>query len=194
MITRLSYAIALAFTATATAAGCADNATSTVSRSVVCIPSGLVDGETDECTPEPEPTAIAGSVTVSVPLFGARNDSVFPARFVTTNTLGQGVSVPLPSIPVGATIVEVSARAQDSTIGPTRLFLAISDQHDNFIVGAGNGPSSVSTGSGAFQTLTLPSISVPIQSLHTYYAGVFVATGLAPCRVSAIDVTYLPPP
>jgi hypothetical protein len=140
--------------------------------------------------------AAQGSMRLSVPLFAPGTSSVFPSRFLTTSG-GSGVVVQLPPLPVGATITQLDARVRDNATGPTTVVLAIAEQADDGFVGPVGLPSSASSGSGSFQTLTLDGQARQVAPLHTYYAGVFVnftTPGTAPCVVSAIDVTYQPAP
>lgn len=139
--------------------------------------------------------AAPATVRVSVPLFTPGTSSVFPGRFLSTSG-ALGAVVQLPPIPVGSTITRLDARVRDSATGPTTLILAIAEQADNSFVGGSGAPSPASSGTGAFQTLTLSGQARQVVALHTYYAGVFVnfvTPGTEPCLVSAIDVTYQPP-
>ena len=138
--------------------------------------------------------AVAGTVTVPVPLFGAINDAVFPGRL-----LSVGVSAGIYGIPVGSTITSMRARVRDNTQGnggPSKLYLALAEQADDQFVGGDTSwqtGSGTTDGSGNWQTITLNANRV-ITPLHTYTAGVFFFTGTSavPGVVSAIDVTYRP--
>lgn len=134
----------------------------------------------------------SSSTTIAIPLYGFVNNSVSPAQFLTTNG-AQGVIVQMPSIPVGAALMEVKFRVRDNAIGPTMLYAALADQWDMNIVGIGS-LTSDTDGSGTFQTLDIRDpLGFPlghIESMHTYSAGVFVDVGTAPCIVTSIEVTY----
>lgn len=157
-------------------------------------PDGTESDLSTGCGPDGTPSPLR-SVRVTVPLLAAGAGSVFPARFLATSG-SQGVSVQLPSLPVGAIVTEVDARVRDNLSGPTKVVLALAEQVDDGFVAPVIPPTAPSAGTGAFQTLALVGLHRPVQALHTYYAGVFVdfaTPGTAPCLVSAIDVTYLPP-
>jgi hypothetical protein len=159
-------------------------------------------GQSGSAITDPVPTPPATSVeptpfmpatpaiTIPVPLYGPVSSPVFPARL-----LSAGTSTGIYGIPVGSTIVRVSARVRDNvqgTTGPSTVIIALADQADDAVslVAA----SSPSNGSGSFQTITLTT-SQPMVTLHTFEVGVFFATGVntSPGTVAAMDVTYMPP-
>lgn len=131
----------------------------------------------------------AAPVVVSLPIFGPTHDAVLPNQFLnTTGGFGpQGIVVQVSGVPVGATVINLKARIQDTT--KTLCVLAASDQRDkDGVLISPNGVPSAGTGSP--QTL---SMSVPFQvvSLHNYYLGVFPTNTIDQCLVFSVEATYV---
>lgn len=92
-------------------------------------------------------------------------------------------------LPVGARILAVRVRIQDSATGPTKAAIKLMSSVDS---GAAVtiATSAQSAGSGAYQTLVLSGLTQVLASLTSYWVAIGTATGTNTITLNNLEVDY----
>lgn len=128
------------------------------------------------------------SQTIKIPLVVPFLSAAGVAQPLQTSA-ANGRQIQLVGLPIGCRITSVKARIRDSAVGPTTLGLSFFSSTDN-VPSATIATSSLSAGTGAFQTLTTAASTTTVASGTEYWAIVFVQTGTATCDIYSLEVTY----
>jgi hypothetical protein len=90
----------------------------------------------------------------------------------------------------GVRIQTIRIYVYDNATGPTKVQAGVNQQVASTLATTSLGTSSVSAGTGAFQTLTISGINTTVTSGTLYYINILTTTGTAKCQILGAEIDY----